>query len=167
MVLKLLPDALRDGDPIQAIIRGTAMNQDGSTPGITNPSSDAQERLMRASYENAGIITLETGYIEAHGTGTLVGDPIETRAIANVFGRGRGVSSPVMLGSVKTNIGHLEAASGLASLIKAAMIFKKGHTPPNLNFSSPNPHIPFEEWGLKVRCSLFPSRISEFKPPMF
>lgn len=150
VILKSLEDAIRDGDPIRALIRGSGVNQDGRTAGITLPSCKAQESLIRSTYLGAGLDPLDTGYVEGHGTGTSAGDPIEAAAIASVFGPGRLGDKPLRIGSIKTNIGHLEGASGLAGVIKAVMILEKGFIPPSLNFETANLRIPLEEWKLKV-----------------
>jgi acyl transferase domain-containing protein len=126
------------------------MNQDGKTKGITMPSGDAQVALMKSVYQKSGLNPSETGYIEAHGTGTKVGDPIEAAALHRVFGDGRTKRQPLFMGSVKSNIGHLEGASGVVSVIKTAMTLEKGFVLPNCNFEKGNPKIPFDEWGMKV-----------------
>ncbi len=150
MVLKPLEDALRDGDPIRAVIRESAVNQDGRTAGITLPSREAQESLIRRAYANAGLDPRETNYIEAHGTGTRAGDPIEAGALAAVLGKVRPAGDALYLGSIKTNIGHLEGASGLAGMIKATLSVERGVILPSLNFEKPNERIPLDEWNLKV-----------------
>ncbi|KAI1171395.1 hypothetical protein F4777DRAFT_582964 [Nemania sp. FL0916] len=159
IVVKRLDDALACGDPIRAVIRETCLNQDGRTETITTPSQTAQEELMHECYRRAGLDPRDTQYFEAHGTGTPTGDPIEAGAIANVFGQGRGPrkgprsseeQEPLRIGSLKTNIGHTEAASGLASLIKVVLALEKGQIPPSINFETPNPKLALEEWHLKV-----------------
>ncbi|KAF1993246.1 putative polyketide synthase [Amniculicola lignicola CBS 123094] len=150
ILLKPLAEALKDGDPVRAVIRETALNQDGKTPTITSPSQEAQEELIRTCYRNAGLNPADTAYVEAHGTGTATGDPIEAGAIGEVMGRGRRVDQPLLIGSVKSNLGHLEAASGLAAIIKVAMAFEKGVIPPNHNFEVGNPGIHFDKWRLAV-----------------
>ncbi|KAL3427635.1 hypothetical protein PVAG01_01144 [Phlyctema vagabunda] len=150
IVLKPLEDALRDGDPIRAVIRHTCLNQDGKTAGITLPSQEAQESLFRSAYEAAGLDPSETSYVEAHGTGTQAGDPLEAGAISAVFARGRARNNPVYIGSVKTNIGHLEAGSGLAGILKATLVLEKGAIPPSINFEKANPKIPMKEWNIKT-----------------
>ena len=152
LVLKPLQDALEAGDTVRAVIRATGMNQDGKTNGITLPSKDAQEDLIRSTYEAAGLDPSETAYVEAHGTGTKVGDPVEAEAISCAIATRR--SSPLIVGSVKTNIGHLEAASGLAGVIKTACVLETGLIPPNLNFEKPNENIPLSKWNLRVRSHL-------------
>ncbi|KAK7912256.1 BcPKS8- polyketide synthase [Apiospora marii] len=150
IILKPLEQARRDNDSIRAIIVGSGINQDGKTPGITMPCGTAQENLMRQVYQNADINPSDTGFIEAHGTGTRVGDPIEATAIHNVFGANRSARDPLLLGSVKSNIGHLEGASGIVAVIKAAMMLERGFVLPNYDFTYPNEKIPFKEWHLKV-----------------
>ncbi|KAK4983978.1 Type I Iterative PKS [Elasticomyces elasticus] len=154
VVLKSVEDALNDDDPIRAIIRESALNQDGKTPTITSPSGEAQEELIRTCYRRAGLNPLETSYVEAHGTGTQTGDPTEAGAIGAVLGQARLRNKPLYIGSVKSNIGHLEAASGLASVIKVAMAFEKGFIPPSINFQKPNPSIHLDKWTMKVPLKL-------------
>lgn len=151
LLIKRLKDALADGDPIRAVIRESLLNQDGKTETITTPSIEAQEALIRDCYHRAGLLPEDTQYFEAHGTGTQAGDTIEARAIATVFGEAdRPSGNPLLIGSVKTNIGHTEAASGLASIIKTAMAMERGVIPPSINFEKPNPKIPLEDWNLKL-----------------
>lgn len=150
LVLKPLDKAVRDGDPIRAVIRGTGVNSDGRTAGITLPNGDAQAELIREVYANAGLDPAETGYFEAHGTGTQAGDPMEAGAIHRVFTADRQRSSPLYLGSIKTNIGHLEGASGLAGVVKAVLCLEKGQIPPNMNFEKPNERLDLEAWNIKV-----------------
>lgn len=140
VALRPLSLALADGDPIYALVLATAVNQDGNGPGMTVPSQEAQARLIRTALERAGVDPADVGYVEAHGTGTPVGDPIEARALASALG-------PTILGSVKTNLGHLEPAAGLAGLIKAALAVRHRTVPPNLHFESPNLELPA---GLRV-----------------
>ena len=150
IVLKPLDDAIANGDTIHAVIRHTGTNQDGKTSGPTMPSPEAQERLINKVYSQAGINPLDTHYVEAHGTGTAVGDPIEASAIARSLARDRPHDNPLYIGSVKSNIGHLEAGSGLAGIIKASLVLQNGLIPPNVNFEKANEEIPFESWKLKV-----------------
>lgn len=152
VIVKRLDDALRDGNPIRAVIRGSGVNQDGKTETITTPSQEAQEALIRSCYQKAGLDPKQTTYFEAHGTGTPTGDPIEARAIASVFRDRPKGEQPVRIGSVKTNLGHTETASGLASVIKVALALEKGQIPPSINFEKPNPKIHLDEWNLKVGC---------------
>ena len=129
-MLKPLDHAIRDGDNIRAIIRNTGANQDGKTNEITFPSKEAQATLMKKAYQSAGLDPIATGYVEAYGTGIVAGDPVEAEAIASVFTVNRAIESPVHVGSVKTNIGHLEAASGLAALVKTISALEEGMIPP-------------------------------------
>ncbi|MCC7383298.1 MAG: SDR family NAD(P)-dependent oxidoreductase [Deltaproteobacteria bacterium] len=138
VTLRRLSDALRDGDSIRAIIRGSAVNQDGRTHVLTAPNGPAQEAVIREALQRAGVEGSAIGYVETHGTGTALGDPIEVEALAHVLGRG---DRPCRLGAVKTNIGHLEAAAGAAALIKAVLVLEAGRIPPNLHFERLNPHI--------------------------
>ncbi|MFB6720823.1 type I polyketide synthase [Kribbella sp. NPDC056345] len=154
VVLKPLSDAQRDGDPVYAVIRGSAVSQDGHTNGITVPNGDSQAAAMRAAYLRAGVAPHEVQYVEAHGTGTPVGDPIEAGAIGRVVGEGRADADRVVIGSVKTNIGHLEAAAGVAGLIKTALALKHGRIPGQLHFDDPNPAIDFDRLGLRVQTQL-------------
>lgn len=142
LILKPLQDAIRDGDPVRAVIRNTGINQDGRTQGMTMPSEEAQTNLARATYDRVGLDPAETAYVEAHGTGTAVGDPIEARVIQSVLGKNRSPERPLYLGSVKSNVGHLEAASGIVSVIKTAMMLEKGTILPNSGFVNGNPNIP-------------------------
>ncbi|KAJ0325028.1 hypothetical protein COL5a_007530 [Colletotrichum fioriniae] len=150
LLLKPLRDALADGDSVQAVIRETAINQDGKTPTITSPSSEAQEELIQACYRRAGLDPSQTVYVEAHMTGTPTGDPIEAAAISRIFSKGRSISNPVLVGSVKTNLGHLEASSGIAGVIKAIMMLKNEMIPPNLNYEKANPNIDMKSLGVEV-----------------
>ncbi|KAJ4293521.1 hypothetical protein N0V90_008804 [Kalmusia sp. IMI 367209] len=156
IVLKTLDQALKDNDPIRAVITGSGINQDGKTPGITMPNGSAQESLIRSVYKNGGMDPADTGYVEAHGTGTRVGDPIEVSALRAVFGEGRTKRKPLFIGSVKSNIGHLEAAAGIAGVIKTALMLERGFILPNYDFKQPNEKIPFDEWGLKVTTNQRP-----------
>lgn len=152
MIVKRLSDAVRDGDPIRAIIRETGANQNGRTASITAPDTAAQSRLIEQCYRLAGLDPLETVLVEAHGTGTAVGDPREALAIGQTLGRGRVPDiNPLYMASVKTNVGHAEAASGLAAIIKVAMSLEHGAIAPNLNFDTVNPAIDLNSLGLKVR----------------
>ncbi|KAI0159906.1 ketoacyl-synt-domain-containing protein [Hypoxylon sp. FL1284] len=150
IILKPLEQARRDNDQIRAIIAGSGINQDGKTPGITMPSGEAQETLMRQVYNNAGINPADCGFVEAHGTGTRVGDPIEATAIHNVLGASRTPRDPLYIGSVKSNIGHLEGASGIVAVIKSALMLERGFILPNYDFKFPNEKIPWKEWNFKV-----------------
>lgn len=154
VVLKPLSQALADGDPIYAVIRGSATNQDGRSNGLTVPNGRAQEAALRASLNQAQVAPDQIQYVEAHGTGTFVGDPIETNALGNVLGKAR--TTPCLIGSVKSNIGHLEATAGVAGLIKTALALKHRQIPPNLHFQTPNPQIPFADLNLQVPTTLLP-----------
>ncbi len=159
VVLKPLAQALADGDRVYAVIRGTAMNQDGRTPGMTVPSQEAQEALLRQACRDARVAPATIQYVEAHGTGTLVGDPIEARALGRVLSDGRPGDQPCLIGSVKTNIGHLEAGAGIAGLIKVALALHHRRIPGNLHFDRPNPEIDFDALRLRVptRCEPWPA----------
>ncbi|PYI04412.1 putative polyketide synthase [Aspergillus sclerotiicarbonarius CBS 121057] len=156
LILKPLKDAVRDGDHIHAIIRGSGSNQDGRTPGITLPSGAAQEALIRRVYETACLNPVDTDFVEAHGTGTQAGDPIETEALARVFGPGRTAERPLRIGSIKTNVGHLEGTSGVAGVIKAVLMLENRMFLPNRNFNTLNPRILLDEWRLKVQLECEP-----------
>lgn len=153
ILLKRLDDALRDGNEIHAIIRSTASNQDGRTKGISVPNGEAQEALLREAQARAGIAPSEIQYVEAHGTGTPVGDPIEVNALGRVLREGRPAGQPCLIGSVKSNIGHTESASGVAGLLKVVLALKHGELPANLHFHTPNPQIDFQDLALEVVTS--------------
>ncbi|MFD9894683.1 SDR family NAD(P)-dependent oxidoreductase [Amycolatopsis sp. NPDC059027] len=152
VVLKRLGDAQRAGDRILAVIRGSAVNSDGRSNGITAPNPLAQQRLLVRAYAKAGVSARTVDYVEAHGTGTLLGDPIEAGALAAVLGAasGRPPERPLLLGSVKSNFGHLEGAAGIAGLIKVVLGLRHALIPGSLNFTTPNPHIDFAAGGLDV-----------------
>ncbi|OJJ97005.1 hypothetical protein ASPACDRAFT_63311 [Aspergillus aculeatus ATCC 16872] len=151
VIIKRLDNAVAAGDTVRAVIRSSSSNQDGKTPGILQPSKDAQVRLIRDTYRKAGLDMRATRYFEAHGTGTPVGDPIETRAIGSAFQGYRSSDDPLYVGSVKSNIGHLEGASGIAGLIKAVLILEKGIIPPNSsNLQTLNPQIDEQYLNLKI-----------------
>lgn len=156
VVLKPLSRALADGDRIYCLVRGSAINNDGFSNGLTAPSPKAQELVLRDAYADAGVDVRDVHYVETHGTGTMLGDPIEAGAIGMVLGDGRAPDDPLLLGAVKTNIGHLEAAAGVAGFIKTALVLFRGVVPPNLHFREPNPHIPFEALRLAVPTALEP-----------
>ena len=148
VVLKRLTDAVNDGDRILAVIRGSAANHDGASNGLTAPNGRAQEAMLRQALNNAAVQPQQIQYVETHGTGTVLGDPIEIHALINVLGQKR--NDPLLIGSVKSNIGHLSAAAGVAALIKVALALKEGEIPPNLHFTNPNPHIPWATAPLRV-----------------
>ncbi len=154
VLLKPLAKALKDGDPIHALIRGTAVNSDGRSQGLAAPSQRTQSACVQAAYNRAGINPSETQYVEAHGTGTRQGDPIELRALGSVLSQGRKKNKPCRVGSVKTNLGHGETAAGITGLIKTVLCLKERQIPANLHFQKPNPLIDFEKLGLKVQTTL-------------
>jgi acyl-CoA synthetase (AMP-forming)/AMP-acid ligase II/3-oxoacyl-(acyl-carrier-protein) synthase/acyl carrier protein len=153
VVLKRLCD-VGVGDDVLAVVRGTAVNQDGNSSGITVPNAAAQQKVIRQALDVAGIAPAEVGYVEAHGTGTPLGDPIEVRALAGVLGEGRVSGDRVMVGSVKTNIGHLEAAAGIAGFIKAVLVVRYGVVPPHLNVRELNPVVDWESLPVWVPRSV-------------
>lgn len=150
LVLKRLSDARRDGDDILAVIAGTAVTQDGRSNGLTAPNPEAQVAVLQQAYGDAGIDPRTVDYVEAHGTGTILGDPIEAGALGRVLGEGRDNSSPLLLGSAKTNFGHTEAAAGVAGVIKVVESMRHGVLPRSLNFTGPNPYIDFDRDHLEV-----------------
>ncbi len=156
VVLKRLQDALADSDPIYAVIRGGAVNHDGRSNGMTQPNRWAQEQLLRSAFENARVDAKELEYIELHGTGTLIGDPIEANAIGSVLTESGARANPCLVGSVKTNLGHLEAAAGIAGLIKLALSVHHGEIPQSLWFDAPNPHIAFDRIPIRVNTERTP-----------
>lgn len=156
VVLKRLAQAIADGDPIYAVIRGSAVNQDGRSNGLMAPNPLAQEGVLHDAYEHAGVPPGRVQYVEAHGTGTLLGDPIEAKALGRVLAVDRPRDTPCSIGSVKSNIGHLEAAAGIAGLIKTALALKRRQLPASLHFEEPNPLIPFDDLGLRVPTTLRP-----------
>jgi acyl transferase domain-containing protein/surfactin synthase thioesterase subunit len=156
VVLKRLSAALADGDRIHAIIRGSALNHDGRSNGLTAPSAAAQQAVLLAAYQSAGVAPGSIQYVEAHGTGTLLGDPIEAKALGAVMGRGRPAGESCAIGSVKTNLGHLESAAGVAGLIKAVLALARARVPASLHFQKPNPYIPLERLGLRVQREASP-----------
>ncbi|KAG9238586.1 hypothetical protein BJ875DRAFT_415989 [Amylocarpus encephaloides] len=158
VVIKRLQDAVDNGDTIRAVIRATGTNQDGRTSSLTTPSQGSQEALIRDTYKSSGLDFHTTAFVEAHGTGTAVGDPIEAAAIGNVLGKGRSPDCPLYIGAIKSNIGHLEGASGVAGLIKTVLALEKGVIPPNTNFDSVNPNIKADELHLAFpqQCTPWP-----------
>ncbi len=162
IIIKPLSDALRDGNNVRAVITASALNQDGKTPTITSPSQAAQEELIRTCYRDVGLNPRDTCYVEAHGTGTKAGDPVESRAIGSVFGKGRSAQNPLYVSSIKTNIGHLEAASGIAAVIKVALALEKGLIPPSINFETPNADIDMAQLKITVRTNTISWNTSKF-----
>lgn len=150
VVLKRLSDAQADGDEIIALIRGSAVNHDGPGSGLTVPNGLAQQKLLRSALKNARVKPQQVSYVEAHGTGTVLGDPIEAEALGHVFSQEREADNPLYIGSVKTNVGHLETAAGIVSLIKTALALKHQQIPASINFSQPNPHIPWQRYHLQI-----------------
>jgi len=156
LVLRRLSDARKDGDRILAIIRGSAMNQDGRSNGLTAPNGPAQEAVIRAALAAANVSPAEVGYVEAHGTGTPLGDPIEVNALGAVLSAGRAPEEPLMLGSVKTNIGHLEAAAGVVGLVKAVIALQRREIPPHLHLKTLNPYIDWASLPVRVPTETTP-----------
>ncbi|MEV4338544.1 type I polyketide synthase [Streptomyces sp. NPDC049590] len=154
VVLKRLSAALADGDRIHCVIRGSAVNNDGPSNGLTAPNPSAQQAMLRTAYQRAGVDVHDVQYIETHGTGTPLGDPIEAHALGTVLGDGRPAESPLLIGSVKTNIGHLEAAAGIAGLIKVALSMRHRSVPATLHHTRPNPDIAFDALRLAVPTAL-------------
>lgn len=150
IVLKTLDQAIIDQDRIYAVITGSAINQDGKTNGLTAPNGLQQEALLKSAYTSANIDPLTISYVECHGTGTFLGDPIEVEALGEIIGKQRDVLQPCWIGSVKTNLGHLEPAAGIASIIKVALALQYAQIPPHLKFSTPNPHIAFDQYHFKI-----------------
>ncbi|KAJ5817603.1 Acyl transferase/acyl hydrolase/lysophospholipase [Penicillium robsamsonii] len=157
--LKRLSDALRDGDPIRSIIRGTSVNGNGRTPGIVQPSVEGQKAVIRAAYRRAGLDLGDTDYVEAHGTGTKVGDPMEVEAIADVFRHQTG--RPTLIGGIKPNVGHSEGASGLSSLIKVTLALENGLVPATAGVKAINPSIKLKEWNVDIVTANQPWPVSQ------
>ncbi|WP_338864528.1 type I polyketide synthase [Myxococcus stipitatus] len=156
VVLKRLSDALAHGDPIIGVIRGSALNHDGRSSGLMVPNGRAQERVIRMALDGCGVEPDQVSYIEAHGTGTALGDPIEMEALRSVFGRKSTRGSPLFVGSVKTNIGHLEAAAGIAGLIKVLLSLRNEAIPAHLHFERPNPNIRWDDLPVVIPTELRP-----------
>ena len=150
LVLKRLSEAEADGDRIWGIIRGTAINQDGASTGLTVPNQEAQEMVIQDALHRAGVSPSQVDYVEAHGTGTPVGDPIELEAMGAVYGRGRDPERPLLIGSVKTNFGHLESAAGVAGMMKVLLAMNQGVIPKHLNFRTPTPAVDWKRLPLSV-----------------
>jgi len=156
LVLKRLSDAQAAGDNIVALIRGSAANQDGRSNGLTAPNGPSQEAVLREALADAGVAPEQVGFIEAHGTGTALGDPIEVQALARVFGEPRRDQPPLLIGSVKANVGHMEAAAGVGGLIKLAMALRHGQVPGQPHLQRLNPYIPWDELAVGVPTALTP-----------
>ncbi|MCY3597386.1 MAG: type I polyketide synthase, partial [Rhodospirillales bacterium] len=154
VILKRLDEAEADGDRIWAVIRGAAVNHGGASTGLTVPNTPALEEVIETALSDAKIPASDIDYLEAHGTGTTVGDPIEINAVANVYGKGRSSDQPLLIGSVKTNVGHLESAAGVAGVIKAALVLKRGVIPKHLHFHNPNPSLDWDRLPLRVTSSM-------------
>ncbi len=164
--LKKLKDAVKDNDRIYSLVKASVMNQDGNTSGMTVPNGDSQAKMIKKAYEEANIEPNQVMYFEAHGTGTQVGDVIEVSALGKILASGRKDDEHCVIGSVKSNIGHLEAGSGVAGLIKAALVLNKRQIPANQNFKKENPKIPFERLKLKVADKLQPLPTKNNLPPI-
>jgi acyl transferase domain-containing protein/acyl carrier protein len=150
LALKRLRDSLRDGDQIYAVIRGSAVNNDGASNGLTAPNPAAQEAALREACAHSGLSPADVHYVEAHGTGSKIGDPIEAAQIGAVYGAAHAYGDPILIGSAKTNVGHLEAAAGVAGLIKVALAMKHDRLPASLHFKTPNPIIDFKSLNVRV-----------------
>lgn len=161
VVLKRFSDAISDGDNILGVIRGSAVNQDGPSSGLTVPNGSAQMAVIRQALENAKVKPEQISYLEAHGTGTALGDPIEVRGINNILCKDRSTDNPLMVGSVKTNIGHLEIAAGMASLLKVILSLKNQEIPPHLHFKELNPDLADAATSLKIPTSSLPWQRTE------
>src|SRR6185437_14650226 len=158
VVLRRLSDALADGDRILALIRGSAINQDGRSSGLTAPNGPAQEAVIRAALKSAQVNPESINFVETHGTGTPLGDPIEIGALGAVFSNGRDADHPLIVGSVKSNIGHLEAAAGVTGLIKVILGLQRREIPPNLHFETGNPRIDWASIPVTVPKEVMPWR---------
>ncbi|GAA3742692.1 acyl transferase domain-containing protein [Spinactinospora alkalitolerans] len=154
VVLKPLSRALADGDRIHSVILGGAVNNDGATDGLTLPGRPGQEEVLRLACRRAGVDPRDVDYVELHGTGTRAGDPVEAAALGAVLGDGRSAGSPLLVGSAKTNVGHLEGAAGITGLLKAVLSIAHRELPPSLNHETPNPEIPLDGLNLRVQCAL-------------
>ena len=166
LVLKRLAEAEADGDRIWAVIRAAALNQDGASPGLTVPSGRAQERVIEAALQRAGVEPADVDYVEAHGTGTEVGDPVEANATGAAYGRGRPADRPLLIGSVKTNIGHLESAAGVVGVMKVVLAMHQGVIPPHLHFRNPNPQMDWQRLPLRVTTEATEWPVHVDHPPL-
>ena len=166
VVLKRLAEAEADGDRIWAVIRATALNQDGASPGLTVPSGPAQEGVIEAALQRAGVAPADVDYVEAHGTGTEVGDPVEANATGAAYGRGRPADRPLLIGSVKTNIGHLESAAGVAGVMKVVLAMQQGVIPPHLHFRNPSPQMDWNRLPLRVTAEATQWPVRDGHPPL-
>ena len=166
LVLKRLSEAEADGDRVWGLIKGSAVNQNGASAGLPVPNGPAQERLMEDALARAGVQPSEVDYVEAHGTGTELGDSIELRALSSVYGRGRGAENPLLMGSVKTNIGHAEWAAGMASVIKAVMSMHRGIIPAHLHFQNPSPHFDWDRMPIRITSEMTGWPVVSGRPPL-
>ncbi len=166
LVLKRLHEAEADGDRIWGVIQGSAVNQDGASAGLTVPNETSQQRVIEDALARAGVLPSEVDYLEAHGTGTEVGDPIEVRAAAAAYGKGRGTERPLLIGSVKTNVGHLEPAAGAAGLIKTLLAMRQGVIPKHLHFRTPNPELDWDRLPLRVTSEPTDWPLHPDRPPL-
>jgi acyl transferase domain-containing protein len=164
IALRRLSEASARGDRILAVIRGSAVNHDGSSSSFTAPNGQAQQALLRQAFQNADVDPASVDYVEAHGTGTPLGDPIEVNALAAVLGPGRSADRPLWIGSVKTNINHLEAASGIAGIIKVVLALQHNRIPAHLLFNTPSPHIPWDRLPVQIIASAVPWLASSHHP---
>ena len=164
VVLKRLSEAESDGDRIWAVLRGSAVNQDGASAGLTVPNGSAQQRVIEEALDRSGLEPVGVDYLEAHGTGTELGDPVEVHAAAAVYGRGRPSQRPLLIGSVKTNVGHLEAAAGIAGLIKVVLSLQHGLIPKHLHLQTPNPRIDWDELPVRITTEALPWPASSGRP---
>ncbi len=160
LVLKRLADAERDRDPVLGVIQGSALNNDGSSSGITVPNIHAQQAVIAAALRNAGAQASQVDYIEAHGTGTPLGDPIELRALDAVLGAQRPADRPLLVGSIKANIGHLEPVAGAAGLAKILLALQHDELPGQVNFHTPNPRVEWRRMALRVVREATPGRVT-------
>ena len=165
LVLKRLDQAQADGDPIRAVLRGAAVNQNGPSAGATAPNGPAQERVIETALRQSGIEPSQVDYLEAHGAGSALGDPIEVQAAVTVYGKGRQEDRPLLIGSVKTNIGHLETAAGVAGIIKVVLAMKRGVIPKQLHFREPNPNLEWERLPVRVVSEMVDWPLHAERPP--
>lgn len=165
VVLKRLDEALADGDRIWGVLRGTAVNHGGASSGYTVPNEPAQVTVLRDALTRADLAPADVEYLEAHGTGTSVGDPIEVAALAEVYAKGRDPENPLLLGSVKTNVGHMESAAGMAGLIKTVLAMRRGVIPKHLHFANPSPDIDWDQLPVRVTAEATPWPATPGRPP--
>ena len=165
LVLKRLADAQADGDRIRAVLRGSAVNHSGASAGLTVPNGPAQERVIEEALARAGVAPAEVDYLEAHGTGSEMGDPIEVRAAAAVYGRERDPGRPLLIGSIKPNIGYLESAAGVTSLIKVVLAMREMVIPPQPDFRDPSPLIEWDKLPVRVTSEATEWPLVPGRPP--